>query len=47
MINPLIKAIEAFLTVYNNLPFAIGAFVDLCLVFWLGKSIYSIFRGAK
>lgn len=32
MINPIVDVFEAFLAVYNNLPFAIIAFIDISLV---------------
>ena len=32
MINPLIDVFEAFLAIYNNLPFAVSAFIDISFV---------------
>ena len=45
MINPLIDVFEAFLAIYNNLPFAFIAFVDISLVLLVVVIVVSLIRG--
>ena len=45
MINPLINVFEAFLAIYNNLPFALIAFIDISLVLLIVVIIVSVIRG--
>ena len=35
MINPVVEALNSFLAIYSNLPFAISAFVNLSLLLFL------------
>lgn len=44
MLQPVQSAIECFLIIYNSLPFAVRAFVDLSLAFSLLAGLRNILR---
>lgn len=47
MINSLVPAIEAFLTILFNLPFSVFAFFQLVLAFFILMGVIKLFVGGR